>query len=50
MQHCNFIRSISSLSSMNIFTSRDTIVEMANSSNHIHVQEILGALIISKRC
>ncbi len=35
--HCNFIRSIPSLSFMNIFTPGDTIVQMANSSNYIYI-------------
>ena len=31
---------------MDIFTNKDTIIQMASSSNNAHVQEIIGALII----
>lgn len=31
---------------MEVFTNKDTIMQMASSSNNVHIQETIGALIV----
>ncbi|CAF4162900.1 unnamed protein product, partial [Adineta steineri] len=46
LRHRNFTQSIQSLVHVDIFNKNDTIIQMARCSFDLHVQEILGALII----
>ncbi|CAF0911476.1 unnamed protein product [Adineta steineri] len=46
LRHRNFTRSIQSLVHVDIFNKNDIIVQMARCSFDLHVQEILGTLII----
>ncbi|CAF1549579.1 unnamed protein product, partial [Adineta steineri] len=46
LRHRNFTQSIQSLVHVDIFNKNHTIIQMARCSFDLHVQEILGALII----
>ncbi|CAF1439366.1 unnamed protein product [Adineta ricciae] len=46
IQHYNFIGYIRSLICMNILTNKDTVLQMSCASNSIHIQEIIGTLIV----
>ncbi|CAF4118284.1 unnamed protein product, partial [Adineta steineri] len=46
LRHRNFTRSIQSLVHVDIFNKNDIIIQMARCSFDLHVQEILGTLII----
>ncbi|CAF4095849.1 unnamed protein product, partial [Adineta steineri] len=46
VRHNNFIDCINSLVSINSFNNDDTVVQMTRCSFDIHVQEILGTLIV----
>ncbi|CAF4215094.1 unnamed protein product, partial [Adineta steineri] len=46
LRHGNFIRSIQSLVHVDIFNKNDIIIQMARCSFDLHVQEILGTLMI----
>ena len=46
IQHRNFIECIRSLVGIDLFTFKDTMVQMASCSYDVHVQEVIGALIV----
>ncbi|CAF1448006.1 unnamed protein product, partial [Adineta steineri] len=46
VRHKNFINSMHSLTYINSFNKDDTVVQMTRSSFDIHVQEILGTLLV----
>ena len=46
IRHRNFIECTHSLTYINLFTNKDIIVQMASCSYDVHVQEIIGTLIV----
>ena len=46
IRHRNLIACIKSLVAMDLFTYKDTMMQMASCSYDVHVQEIVGALIV----
>ena len=46
IRHRNIVACIRSLVHMSLFTSKDIIIQMAGSSYDVHIQEILGSLMI----
>ncbi|CAF0940774.1 unnamed protein product [Adineta ricciae] len=46
VRHRNVVACIKSLVQVNLFTKDDTVLQMASCSYDVHVQEILGALIV----
>ena len=46
MRHSNFAECMNSLIYINTFTKNDILIQMARCSFDIHVQEILGSLMI----
>ncbi|CAF3799439.1 unnamed protein product [Adineta steineri] len=45
IRHRNFLACINSLVRLNLFTNKDTMIQMASCSYDVHAQEIMGALI-----
>ncbi|CAF1390131.1 unnamed protein product [Adineta steineri] len=50
LRHRNFTQSIRSLVLIDVFNKSDTVVQIARCSFDIHVQEIVGTIIIGERC
>ncbi|CAF1570583.1 unnamed protein product, partial [Adineta steineri] len=46
IRHRNLLTCIDSLVRLNLFTNRDTMIQMASCSYDVHVQEIIGGFII----
>ncbi|CAF0780319.1 unnamed protein product [Adineta steineri] len=46
IRHRNLLSCIDSLVRLHLFTNKDTMIQMASCSYDVHVQEIIGALII----
>ncbi|CAF3797091.1 unnamed protein product, partial [Adineta steineri] len=46
IRHRNLMACINSLVSINLFSNKDTMIQMANCSYDVHVQEVIGALSV----